>query len=94
MNIDMSNTCPARSLLAMHVFVTGPSDYIQICLGRDISILKFIVHEKKISQRASVPCTLCSLSFSDSGLMKHFLLRSCTDLITYTSEPVDIFFVS
>lgn len=62
MNIDMSNTCPARSLLAMHVFVTGPSDYIQICLGRDISILKLIVHEKTISQRASVVISaLCSL---------------------------------
>ena len=52
----------------MHVLVSGPLDYIQICVSRQgYFLIEFIVHEKKISQRASVPYALCSLSFSDSS---------------------------
>ena len=42
-----------------------------------------------------MPCALLvQLGFSDSGLTKHFLLRSYTDLMTNISEPAYNFFAS
>ena len=56
--------------------------------------MDFIVHEIRFHSYINALCFARSVGFSDSGLTKHFLLRSYTDLMTNISEPAYKLFVS